>query len=330
MIDEMLAYNPDKPVTLPGKKCAYCGVVLERRVTTQDHVVGRRFVPEGTLTTGFFLQVKSCRTCNDRKAALEDDISLITMLPDTLGRYVNDDERLRRTVARKAKGAVSPATRRLAAESYNRIDATIPIGGGASLTYKGVAMPTLDDQRVARLAFYHVQGFWHFATFDRKRGHGGWLEQSSFLTLGQFTMDDWGNPQLRHFMDVTADWEPTCVTLHAAGYFCHIMRRKPGSDLRSWALEWNGRLRIIGLYGSAEERDDFVATLPRLAADFSYGDTTNGFAMRYETPLSDEDDRLFALPEDFADRPFAAPHWREPSPLQLNTGGAEGDKPAGG
>jgi hypothetical protein len=140
MSDDLLAFNPDKPVTLPGKKCAYCGVVLQRQTTTQDHVVGRRFVPEGTLTTGFFLQVKSCRPCNDRKAALEDDISLITMLPDTLGRYVNDDERLRRTVARKSRGAISPATRRLAAESYNRIDARIPIGGGASLTYRGVAM----------------------------------------------------------------------------------------------------------------------------------------------------------------------------------------------
>lgn len=133
-VDLREALDPDKPVSLPNRKCAYCGAGLERKTSTQDHVVGRRFVPEGTLATGFFLQVKSSRPCNDRKAALEDDISIITMLPDTRGGYVRDDERLRRTVARKSKGAFSPATRRLAAQSYNKIDASIPIGGGVSIT----------------------------------------------------------------------------------------------------------------------------------------------------------------------------------------------------
>ena len=94
MSNDFLAFDPDKSISLPGRKCAYCGVPLERRTSTQDHVVAKNFVPDGTLATGFFLQVKSCRPCNDRKAALEDDISIITMLPDTRGQMVCDDERL--------------------------------------------------------------------------------------------------------------------------------------------------------------------------------------------------------------------------------------------
>lgn len=86
MADDLLAYNPDKPVTLPSRKCAYCGINLERRTTTRDHVVTRNFVPESTLVSGFFHQVRVCRPCNDRKATPEDNIPIITILPNTLGR----------------------------------------------------------------------------------------------------------------------------------------------------------------------------------------------------------------------------------------------------
>jgi hypothetical protein len=308
--DDLLAFNPNKPVTLPGNRCAYCGDMLERRTSTQDHVVGRKFVPEGTLATGFFLQVKSCRPCNDRKAALEDDISIITMLPDTAGNYARDDDRLRRTVARKSRGAISPATRRLAAQSYNQIKVRMPVGRGVSLTYEGVAMPTLDEKRAARLAYYHVQGFGFFRSFDRDRRHGKWIQPDRFLMLGQLVNADWGNPLMRHFMAETAHWEPSCVVVLADGYFRHVMRKKPDSDLWAWALEWNERLRVFGLYGESDPREDFVASMPALRADLSYGDTTNGLVVRYDTSLSEEEDSLFALPDDFDVRTYAQPHWR--------------------
>lgn len=116
-------------------------------------------MPEGTISNGFNLQVKACEVCNGKKSQLEDDISIITMLPDTAGNYIRDDERLVRTVARKSKGAISPATRRLAAQSYNKIDARMTVGGGLSLAYSGITTPTLDDQRLARLACYRAQEF---------------------------------------------------------------------------------------------------------------------------------------------------------------------------
>lgn len=308
---DLLAYDPDRPVSLPGVKCGYCGVAIGGRATTKDHVIARRFVPEGTLTDGFHLQVKACRPCNDRKARLEDDISLITMLPDTAGRHVRDDERLKRTVARKAKGSVSPVTRKLAAQSYNKLDARWPIGGGASLTYSGLAMPTLEDRRVAELAYLQVQGFCFFRSFDPVRQHGAWLQRDRFLMLGQLIDADWGNPRMRHFVAAARAWDTCCIVNLADGYFRHAMFKMADHDLWAWALEWNGRLRVFGLYGEPAPRDSFVAGMPAVSADFSHGDTTNGFAMRVDTPLGpDEDDMLFAPPDGFDERRFSTPHWR--------------------
>jgi len=232
------------------------------------------------------------------------------MLPDTSGRYVREDERLIRTVARKAKGAVSPATRKLAAQSYNQIAVRVPLGGGVALTYNGIAMPTLDDQRVARLAYYHVQGFCHFRSFNRDRGHGRWLERDKFLMLGQLIDADWGNPRLRSFMEKISTWERTCLMVLADGYFCHVMFKNPDVDLWAWALQWNGRLRVFGLYGEESEREAFCSAMLTPKADLSCGDEVNGFVMRVDTPISDEDDILFNSPSDMDTRPLAPKHWR--------------------
>ena len=96
----------------------------------------------------------------------------------------------------------------------------------------------------------------------------------------------------------------------AEGYFRDVSRKHPNQELRSWAIERNGRLRVFGLYGDAAARDAFVQTMPEVYADFSCGDTTNGFACRVDTPIGDEVDVLFELPEDFSERPHASPDWR--------------------
>lgn len=171
-------------------------------------------------------------------------------------------------------------------------------------------MPTLDEQRGARLAYYHVQGFGFFRSFDRDRGHGKWIEPERFLMFGQLANADWGNPRMRHFMAAMETWDPSCLVVMADGYFCHVMRKRPDADLWGWAVEWNGRLRIFGLYGAAVARDDFIAGLPGLAMDVSYGDTTNGIAIRYDTALPPDEDTLFALPEGFDRKSLSPQHWR--------------------
>ena len=129
--------------------------------------------------------------------------------------------------------------------------------------------------------------------------------------LGQLIDADWGNPRLRHFTTTARTWETCCVVNLADGYFRHAMFMHPKANLWAWALEWNGRLRVFGLFGEAAAQEAFVAGLPEVRADFGHGDTTNGFVMRVDTPLG-EDDLLFATPDGFEELPFARPHWRDP------------------
>ncbi|HEX5184655.1 MAG TPA: hypothetical protein VFW19_16085 [Allosphingosinicella sp.] len=309
-VEPLQIFNSSKPISLPGKKCAYCGCDLRSDNRTRDHAIARRFVPEGTVLNGFNLILPACRGCNDRKAALEDDISLITMLPDTAGRYVRDDERLRRTVVRKARGSISSVTRRLVSRSYNEVKFRCPIGDGASISFEGTAMPLIDEQRAARLAYYHVQAFCFFRSFRRDLQHGAWLEPSDFLMLGYLTKDDWGNPQLRHFMNEIQNWELVGLVAAADGYFRHTMHRRLDGNLWAWAVEWNERMRVFGVYGAQAARNEFLERMPAIRPDLGYGDTTNGFFMRWETALPDEDDVLFDAPAEALQREFARPHWR--------------------
>jgi hypothetical protein len=128
--------------------------------------------------------------------------------------------------------------------------------------------------------------------------------------LGSLIDTDWGNPRLRYFVQEVSKWEHSCLAVLADGYFRHTMFKKPGVDLWAWAVEWNCRLRVFGLYGHEHARNDFVGAMPKTPPDMMVGDTTNGFAMRIDTPLPDEEDLLFAVPDGFEMRAFAAPHWR--------------------
>ena len=171
-------------------------------------------------------------------------------------------------------------------------------------------MPTLDEQRVARLAYYHVQAFAFLRSFDVVRQHGAWLQIPDFLVLGWLTRDDWGNPRLRHFMDQISAWEVVGLVAAADGYFRHVMRKCPQAELWAWAVEWNERLRVFGIYGATPAREAFSAAMPRVRPDLSWGDTTNDFAMHWETPLPESEDRLFECPTSALNQEFAAPHWR--------------------
>lgn len=101
---DLTASSPRHRVVKRNILCAYCGTPLAPfGGGEQEHVIGRRFVPKGTLSGQWNLIVKACPTCNDHKADLEDDISAITMQPDGLGRFPDDDERLHTEAVRKAR-----------------------------------------------------------------------------------------------------------------------------------------------------------------------------------------------------------------------------------
>jgi hypothetical protein len=66
--------------------------------------VSKKLVPKGKLDRQWNLIVRACRDCNRRKSALEDDISAITMQPDTLGIHAVDDIVLIREAVREGGG----------------------------------------------------------------------------------------------------------------------------------------------------------------------------------------------------------------------------------
>lgn len=82
MADDLLAYNPDKPVTFLAASAPNALPIWSAGPLPAIMTWLKVLVPESTLVSGLFLQVKACRPCNDRKAALVDDIWITTMLPN--------------------------------------------------------------------------------------------------------------------------------------------------------------------------------------------------------------------------------------------------------
>src|SRR6266852_1995241 len=73
----------NKATKLANITCVYCGrEETSEQPLTDEHVVGRRFVPKGSFATGWALIARACEDCNNEKSDLEDDISAITLIPD--------------------------------------------------------------------------------------------------------------------------------------------------------------------------------------------------------------------------------------------------------
>lgn len=92
--------------------CPYCSVELTEENNSEEHVVGRKFVPKGTLNNNWNLIVRSCNECNEEKSNFEDDISAITLAGRVWFEDNEYDETLLNNIKRKAKGSYSRRTRK--------------------------------------------------------------------------------------------------------------------------------------------------------------------------------------------------------------------------
>lgn len=108
---DVIILSNKKPTILDNIICPYCGREAEPNDPfTDEHVIGRRFVPKGSLAAGWSLIMKAHQSCNNQKSDLEDDISAITLLPD-LGKP-HDQPELSALAARKAAGALNRRTKK--------------------------------------------------------------------------------------------------------------------------------------------------------------------------------------------------------------------------
>ncbi|MFZ3004507.1 MAG: hypothetical protein WA071_29615 [Undibacterium umbellatum] len=287
-------FQPKQVTILHNRNCVYCGKTLGASGFNDEHVIGRKFVPKGSLNQNWNLILNACIKCNNAKSKLEDDISAISMHPDVFGRSAS--EQCLVNSARKSVKSVSRRTGKKVAESEERWNVEIPFSDVGSFTFGFVAPPQIDDHRAFELARMHIQAFFFLLTFDesKKIGH---FWPGIFLSLNIARHADWGNELQIAFMQEIENWNSRINAQTANDHFKVNIRKHPDFLCWSWSLEWNQSLRLIGLFGDDNMVNIIANTLPFL--DMAVLTQSNNLPTRYrqDVPLKDEYDTLFIFKE---------------------------------
>jgi hypothetical protein len=284
----MKVLPPNKAVRLDNRTCLYCGVAETHEAPlTLEHVVGRRFVPKGSLAKSWALIGNACDPCNAKKAELEDDISAITVQPN-LGEK-HDDPLLAAEAARKAKGSFSRRTKKVVGQSHEEGSVEGKMMPGLHVKAGFISPPQLIEKRVHELAQMHLQGFFYLMSYNETEQRGGFLPGTVGFVVNA-NRPDWGNPLLRGFAKLKDAWTQQLDCVCAEGFFKIAMwREAEESPLWSFALEWNRSHRMVGFFGDLDRAQAHVDALPEL--QWKRWDATSRY--RVETALETEEDTLF-------------------------------------
>ena len=272
--------------------CLYCGSTFVDDVT-KEHVVGRRFVPKGSLNGCWNLIANACRSCNGQKSSLEDDVSAITMAPDATGSYPTDDFAFASEAERKARRSTSRRTRKPVAASGETQSLVCHFADDAKLTLGMVMPPQVDNDRVFELARYHVCAFFYCITYDASTKKGGFWP-GEYMPLLPAARGDWGNSIHVGFMKAVQEWTPRLLCITAGGNFKAMIRRHPQTFTWAWALEWNQNYRVVGFAGDTEEVKTIMATVPPLKFEPAMRTERGWVRFRLEVRLPEESDTLFS------------------------------------
>lgn len=280
-------------ILLDNVTCVYCGIELTPDISTKEHVIGRRFVPKGTLNKQWNLIVRACHECNKQKSNLEDDISAITMHPNAWGKHVDDSDILSKESKRKGKNSYSALTGKPVYKSKEEINIKMPFGKGVVFNFNLTSPPQIEDARVYDLARMHIMAFFYFITFNNSSLKGGFWTGGFYPVLDAQKLD-WGNDVHLAFMKSVLNWEPRWIGNGADGFFKSAIRRHPNAECWSWAIEWNKNHRIVGFFGDLDAAQKIVATFPKLSAQVLSGDANSNTFYRAEKTLNDNDDVMFS------------------------------------
>ena len=294
MSDSMTSANPKRPIILKNCVCVYCGEPRPSDQMTKEHVVGRRFVPKGTLDGNWNLIVGACERCNGEKSDLEDDISAITMLPDVTGQYAHDEAQIVRIAERKASGAISRHTGRLVGESREELTLKSRLGADISMSFGFIGHPHIDDERAFRLARMQLTAFFFWISYDSGKCRG-YYWPDGFHPVMLARKEDWGNARIIAFADAVKTWQPRISATTAEGFFKLAMRRHPTAACWSWAIEWNRTARLIGFVGDQTVAEEAIASLPQLDTKVVSQGPSLVVRLRPEQALDPSKDQLFAF-----------------------------------
>jgi hypothetical protein len=283
----------NRAIVLDNITCTYCGCSLsEDAENTKEHVIGRRFVPKGTLNGCWNLIVRACRNCNSTKSNLENDISAITLVGKMWFDSSDSEEKAINEAQRKSKNSVSNKTKMTVIESHEQLKIEMPMASGVKMTFNMTSPPQIEDKRIYELSRLQLMAFFYFITYDKASRKGGfWLE--GFHPLAFAHHGDWGNELQKSFMNTVVNWEPRWIGNTADGYFKSIIRRHPVAECWSWAVEWNKNYRVIGFFGSRTSAQELFDGFedPKLKS-IKKSDESH-IQHRIEVKLPEEDDILF-------------------------------------
>jgi hypothetical protein len=289
----LIPHFSKEPVVLRNLNCCYCGLAVSDGADSKEHVIGRNFVPKGTLAGEWNLILRACAKCNGEKAALEDDISSITMQPDGYGEFVNDDSRLQEAASRKAK-SFSRRTKKPVAQSCEDLNIALQPSPNVTMSFGLKAPVQIDEQRALDLALFQTQGFFFHLTFNPKSRQGGFVPGTFGLVMIS-RKSDWGNVVMREFGSLAKAWLPRFRVTTAKNYFRALIKKHPSHQtLWAWALEWNQNFRLIGFFGEPDALQAEIGRLPHL--DKKYIQQGKEI-YRYwqEIRLAAQDDLLFEI-----------------------------------
>jgi hypothetical protein len=266
---------------------------LTKESGRKEHVVGRRFVPKGSLAGQWNLIIKACADCNLAKSNLEDDISAITLTRRAWFQSQAYDEPVLLETQRKAENSISRKTRKPVKNSEEQLNLEIPFGSGGMFKFGLISPPQIESTRVYELAEAQLVAFFYCLTFNEETQKGGWWP-GGFYPVTESHCRDWGNSIQRSFMHAVASWEPICIGNTANDFFKVIIRKHPQDACYSWALEWNNSHRVVGFFGDRESVQAIVNTFTPLKKSVMTSGDGSSLLFREEIELAGDDDLLFA------------------------------------
>lgn len=292
MVQESGKMVHKRRIRLHNLTCPYCGCELSDSNSSKEHVVGRRFVPKGSLDNQANIILNACQNCNSQKSKMEGVISAITMQPTVSGEYACNDDIYRQESKRKGRTRLEQDSK-LVENCFEQHHARFNFFGNSTLTISYLTPPQINFDTAYALARLHCAAIFYTTTYNAslKRGYY-WV--GSFYPLCLSLKQDFGNDIMLYFMDRTQNWLNRAIFITANGNFKSIIRKEPFCSMWSFAFEWNHNCRVIGIFGDKSCAEKFSSELPVLGMKDA-GQSIDGYKwrVRLETPLPQDKDIMF-------------------------------------
>ena len=289
---ELQALEAGQVIRLRNVVCPYCGCALDNKITTKEHVVGRRFVPKGKLHKSWNLILNACRACNNKKADLENDISAISLFVRSSATTPQFDSGVISESVRKSRNSISRKTKKPVQDSFEKAEFKFDLNSQTSLNFNFIAPPQVDENRAFELARLQLAGFFYWITYQETQQRGYWWT-GEFLPMMMVRSPDYGNKIMVDFSLTVLSWEPRVLAHTDEGFFSVCIRRHPQAECWSWALEWNYTMRLIGFLGDRETAQKIADTFGPLKMENQNLGNGDYVRFRQEVALDQKDDKLF-------------------------------------